>query len=98
MVLGVNDLVTVLDELYDVRARWYDIGLRLNVPAETLEKIKAPDDNSCLRQVLIIWLRSGKATWTNLCQALRHRTIEQRKLADSLLAKYHSGTYSILYI
>ena len=91
MVLGVNDLVKVLDELYDVRDKWYDIGLRLNVPAETLEKIKAPDDNSCLRQVLIIWLRSGKATWIDLCQVLRHRTIDQEKLADSLLAKYDTG-------
>ena len=93
MVLGVNDVVKVLDKLYDIRAKWYDIGLRLNVPAETLEKIRAPDDNSCLRQVLIIWLRSGKATWTNLCQVLRHRTIDQGKLADSLLAKYHTGVY-----
>ena len=91
MVLGVNDLVKVLDELYDVRAKWYDIGLRLNVTAETLEKIKAPDDNSYLRQVLIIWLRSGKATWLDLCRALRHRTIDQGRLADSLQAKYHTG-------
>ena len=87
-MLGVNDLLKVLDELYDIRAKWYDIGLRLNVPVETLEKIKAPDDNSCLRQVLIIWLRSGKATWLDLCQALRHRTLGQGRLADSLQAKY----------
>jgi hypothetical protein len=92
-MLGVNDLVKVLDELYEVRARWYDIGLRLNVPAETLEKIKGPDDNTRLRQVLTIWLRSGKATWPDLSQALRHRTIGQGKLADSLLAKYHTGRH-----
>ena len=93
MVLGVNDLVEVLDELYNVRAKWYDIGLRLTVPVEELEKIKAKDhdDNSCLRQALIIWLRSGKATWLDLCQALHHRTIGQEKLADSLRAKYHTG-------
>ena len=88
MVLGVKVL-----ELYDVRAKWYDIGLWLNVTAEELEKIKANDhnDNSCLRQVLIIWLRSGKATWLDLCQALHHRTIGQGQLADSLQAKYHTG-------
>ena len=93
MLLGVNDLTQVLDELYDVRTKWYDIGLRLNVPAKELEEIKfdAPDDNTCLRQVLIIWLRSGKATWLDLCQALRHRTIDQGNLADALLAKYHTG-------
>ena len=45
MVLGVNDLPKVLDELYDVRKKWYDIGLRLNVPVKTLEKITAIDDN-----------------------------------------------------
>ncbi|MCG8625590.1 MAG: hypothetical protein MJE68_26770 [Proteobacteria bacterium] len=92
MVLKVNDLVKVLDELYDVRDRWYDIGLRLNVPAETLEEIRAPNDNSCLRQVLVIWLKSGKATWTDLCQVLRHRTIDKGELADSLLAKYQTGS------
>ena len=91
MVLGVNDLVKVLDELYDVRAKWYDIGLRLNLPAETLEKKRGPDDNSCLREVLIIWLQSGEATWLELCQALCHRTIGQESLADALQAKYHTG-------
>ena len=91
MVLGVNDLIEVLDELYDVRAKWYDIGLRLNVPVETLEKIRGPDDNSRLRQVLTIWLRSGNATWPDLCQVLRHRTIGKESLANALLAKYHTS-------
>ena len=104
MVLGVNDLLKVLDELYDVREKWYDIGLRLEVPIETLENIKATmadhgDHNSCLREVLLFWLKSGNATWLPLCEALRHRTIGQASLADTLQAKYLTGkqlaSYSI---
>jgi hypothetical protein len=99
-MLGVNDLVKVLDELCEVRAMWYDIGLRLNVLPETLEDImiKGLNDNTSLRQVLTVWLRSGKATWSDLCQALRHETIGKGKLADSLLSKHHTGRHLIKLI
>ena len=95
MELGLNDLLKVLDPLFDIRTKWYDIGLRLNVPIGTLEEIKAAgqtDDNGRLCQVLVAWLKSGKATWTAICRALRHRTIDEIKLADTLQAKHLSGS------
>ena len=95
MVLEVNHLRKVLDELYSIRSKWYNIGLRLDVPAEMLEKIaadtEANDHHSCLRKVIVDWLKTGKATWLALCQALRHCTIDRAKLADTIQAKYHIG-------
>ena len=91
MVLELNDLKKVRDELHDIRAKWYDIGLSLDVPAEILETITSDDQNTCLRQVLVTWLKSGKATWLALCQALRHRTVGQVELAATLQAKYLTG-------
>ena len=92
MVLGLNDLPTVLDELYDIRDKWYNVGLRLDVPTEKLESILISHDrDNCFRQVLVLWLKSGKATWLGLCQALRHRTVGRVKLAATLQTKYHTG-------
>ena len=99
MVLGLNDLRKVLDELYTICSKWYYIGLRLDVPAEMLEKIEADteanDHHSCLRKVIVDWLKTGKATWLALCQALRHFTIDQAKLADTIQAKYQIGKLKI---
>lgn len=91
MALGVNDLPKVLDELYDIRDKWYNLGLRLNVPTEKLESLTSHDQDSCFRQVLVDWLKSGKATWWTLCEALSHRTVGQEGLAKLLQAKYPTG-------
>ena len=91
MVLGLNDLPTVLDELYDIRDKWYNLGLRLNVSTEKLESLTSHDQDSCFRQVLVNWLKSGKATWLALCQALSHRTVGQEELARKLQTKYLAG-------
>ena len=92
MVLGLNDLPTVLDELYDIRDKWYNLGLRLDVPTKKLESILTSHDlDNCFRQVLVLWLKSGKATWSALCQALGHRTVGQVELAATLQAKYLTG-------
>ena len=91
MVLGLNDLLTVLDELYDIRDKWYFLGLQLKVPTEKLESLTSHDQDSCFRQVLVDWLKSGTATWLALCQALRHRTVGQDETAIKLQTKYSAG-------
>lgn len=92
MVLGLNDLRKVLDQLYFICSKWYNIGLRLDVPPETLEKIQADeanDYNNCLHRVIVYWLESGKVSWLAFCQVVHHCTIDQGKLADTIKAKYH---------
>ena len=87
MALTLNDLALILDELHDVCKKWYEIGLRLpSVPVEDLESILSeylPDLHS-LRRVLVIWLRSERATWSVLCEALSNRMIDEPELAEKL--------------
>ena len=72
MSLVLNDLAMVLDELHDVRKMWYEIGLRLQLPVEDLETISSEhkNDQHSLRRVILLWLKSGSATWANLCEAI----------------------------
>ena len=98
-VLGPKDLSKVFKEIYEVRDDWYNIGLELEVPTEVLDHIKSahPDNATCLREMLLIWLqrRQGRGpvgespTWQSLIQALRSPTIEKGGLlADELERKY----------
>ena len=94
MSLSLNDLPLVLDELYDVRKKWYEIGLQLSVPVQDLESILSEhknEQNVCLRLVLIIWLKSGKANWSTMCSVLTNCTIGEKVLADELRKKYHTN-------
>ena len=92
MPLVLNDLATVLDELHDIRKMWYEIGLRLQLPVEDLETISSEhkNDQHSLRRVVLLWLKSGSATWEKLCEALRNRIVGETTLADKLKERYCS--------
>ena len=92
MELKLDDLSTVLEELYEARTKWYFIGLKLKVPVDTLDSIKTQSDNpnECLLQALKHWLKmvDPKPTWQALVDALRSRLVEERQLATSIEEKY----------
>ena len=92
--LGVNDLPVVMDELNDIRANWYNIGLQLRVSIGTLNAIKK-DYNStsdCLRETITTWLKTypSPPTWKNIVDALRSNTVGEVRLAADLEQKYCS--------
>ena len=99
-ILGLNDLALVFEKVYDVRSQWYDLGIVLFLPIKVLEVISREyrgDPRSCLRDVLIEWLKSGNATWTALCEALSSPIIGMQGLSLQLEEKYilphtHTGT------
>ena len=92
MSLVLNDLAVVLDELHDVRKMWYEIGLRLQLPVEDLETISSEhkNDQHSLRRVVLLWLKSGNATWIKLCDALSNRMVGEMTMADKLRERYCS--------
>ena len=101
MSLVLNDLAVVLDELHDVRKMWYEIGLRLQLPVEDLEIISSEhkNDQQSLRRVILLWLKSGTATWAKLCDALSNRTVGEMTLADKLRGRYSGkGTTGESYL
>ncbi len=87
------DLQLVYETLYEVRAKWRPIGLKLGVTTGTLdsieqEKIK-PSDR--LQAVLLYWLQvTIGATWGHLIDALRSAPVGEIVLARQLEQKHFS--------
>ncbi len=82
-----NDLVTVLTELREVRADWYDIGLALNLKPGDLDAIKGPYKypKECLRETIKAWLNtSPDPSWEAIVQALRSPIVSRDNLAEFL--------------
>ena len=88
----MDDLGTVLQETYEARNKWYDIGLGLKVSVATLDGIKSQSDDpkDCLRETLKPWLKGTdpKPTWRALVEALKSCIVEEHQLAKRLEAKY----------
>ena len=71
-------------------AKWYNLGLQLNVRTGTLEKIRTqfPDPNDQLREMLMVWLNtSNNPTWKTLIDGLRSRIVGASQLAGDLETK-----------
>ena len=85
MALSENDLKMVRNFLFDVRRKWYDIGIELGVRKTELDIIKdhSFDPSDCLREMIAIWLKSYDfpPTWQALAEALESPVIREKKLA-----------------
>ena len=89
----MDDLVCVLEEILDVSADWYDLGLQLKVGIGTLKSIQvefsAPKHQ--LREMVNAWLTTGNnPNWKTLIDALRSRMVGASQLAATLEKKYCS--------
>ena len=90
-------LSVLVEELFDVKKKWYNIGLQLNVPEETLDEIECAcrdDFEVALRRVLKEWRKQiePRPTWDGLVVALRTRTVNEQELAANLEDRYVAGT------
>ena len=89
--LTPDDLGQVLEQVFDMSARWYSLGLQLTVRSGMLDAIKAQfsDPRDQLREMLKIWLDSGASpSWKTLTAALRTRSVGANRLAEDLETKY----------
>ena len=87
----MDDLVCVLEEILDVSADWYDLGLQLKVSIGTLRSIRAEfcSPKHQLRETLNAWLTTGdNPSWKTLIDALRSRMVGASQLAATLETKY----------
>ena len=87
----MDDLGCVMNEVLDVAAEWYDLGLQLNIRTSELKCIRqqfnTPKDQ--LREMLDVWLTSGDdPSWKALTNAIRSRSVEKSQLAGVLETKY----------
>ena len=93
--LSVNDLGVVMEELNNVSAKWYNIGLQLEVIVGTLDAIEKQysDPTDRLRKTLTSWLQTcvPPPTWTNIVEALKSSVVGEARLAADLEQKYCSS-------
>ena len=87
----MDDLGRVLEEVLDVSAQWYPLGLQLQVRIGTLDSIQTqfPDPKRQLLEMLKTWLTTSDDTsWKSLTDALRSRSVGATQLASVLETKY----------
>ena len=90
--LEPDSLNDVRKELWDINAKWYDIGLELGLRTGVLESIRYQNQDAptCLRETLFHWLKKvdPPPTWKRLAYALESCTVGEPRLAEQLRTKY----------
>ena len=87
----MDDIGHVLEEVLDVSAQWYHLGLQLKIRIGTLDSVRTQFQNpkDQLLEMLKTWLTtSDNTTWKVLTDALRSRSVGACQLADYLERKY----------
>ena len=89
--MTLDDISCVLEEVLDVSAQWYHLGVQLKVRTGTLDSIQAqfPDPKRQLLEMLKTWLTaSDNTSWKTLTGALRTKSVGAHHLAGRLETKY----------
>ena len=77
----------VLNYLVEIKRKWFDVGIQLDLDPEELEKLLLNDkytNNDRLRKVLLDWLLGEEPvpTWRSLCAALRTPSVNETRVAS----------------
>ncbi len=77
--------------MFEARVKWYEIGLSLRVPLDTLETIEAENrsvDNS-FRKVIKYWLQQEdtERTWTVLAKVLKGKMVGRADIGNTLVGQ-----------
>ena len=85
VALTLDDLAAIYSSLFEVRSKWFSIGLELGVDATKLTDIEreGSDDSKALRKMLMIVLKK-QISGRRLCDTLRERVIDESVLANNL--------------
>ena len=89
--MTLDDLGEVMEEILDVSAQWYHLGVQLKVRTGTLDRIRTQfkDPRDQLLEMLKTWLTTSYNTsWKTLTDALRSRSVGANLLASVLETKY----------
>ena len=96
--LSLNELKLILSEVSSICDKWYCIGFELDLPVDYLEDLdtqlsdKKIDVGSCLRKVLVEWIKTNQATWPTLTKALSGDLVKEEGLASVLQRKYSGSS------
>ena len=79
-----------MEEVYDVRAKWYELGVHLRMKTSDLDAIKTEYQNNphrCLLEMLSLWLKRkdpSPPTLQNVVVALSSRAINRKDIAQKI--------------
>ena len=76
--------------IWDVKYKWYKLGVELGIKQETLKSIKAnfQNDEACFKEMLSAWLHSAPhPSWEGLLAALEQPDVRYSELTVDLTAK-----------
>ena len=86
----MKDLGKVQNTAWESRAKWYNIGLALEIDPGTLDVVQVNnrDVDDCFRAMLATWLKMvrPKPTLAALAEALQSPTVGFGHLAEQILA------------
>ena len=74
----------IQEAVWEARSQWRDIGYKLGLKPEDIQAINEPNDEQCLRQVLLHWMRSGRATTSLLLDALCSELVNRPDIARQI--------------
>ena len=83
-----------MNELYEVRAKWYDLGVQLRMKTSDLDAIETEhpkNSNVCLRRMLSVWLTRevhSPPTWQTVVDALSSPAVGRPDVAENINLKY----------
>ena len=83
----------MLDEIFHVRSKWFNLGIELEMSSDDLEAIKVRHNNdpdACLLDLLTTWLKNldPKPTWESLASALKSKAMGYEQLSEEVRQKY----------
>lgn len=84
--LSIKDLGIIYAAIFNTWKKWYDIGLMLNVPVHTLERLKKKfKGQELLREALKSWLiEATKPTLEVLADAMASPCVAEQSLAKRI--------------
>ena len=72
-IVDLNEITIILKEKEFPLDKWFDFGLRLNITYNKLQVIEKNkrECNACFCECLAEWLKTGRATYKELIDAVR---------------------------
>ena len=85
------ELSELMEELFDIKPKWYPFGLQLKVPYRELNSIEKAcngDLFDAFCRMLQEWLNQQEPSWAAVVKALRSRTVNEQRLAANLQDRF----------
>ena len=86
-MLCLGDLKWLVEKLYPVQPKWYELGLQLGISLGSLDEIKKdnPETSAAFREMLNQWVNGKEASLEKLSGALQTKSVGQDRLGLDIL-------------